>query len=179
MTHQRPCQTGFRVMVMSVSAALLALTGTLQAQEALPGAAAGPNASRLDAPKPATAQKAAPAAAAVSSTPGASSTAHAAPEPSEKIIITAPEHKSCPTVMVGGRQVQDFACLSALLSAAPADPALPVLSSAQIAQRPSSALGLANPSVTHQWLGTNFGKSTIPARPAPAPVTLPPALGHP
>lgn len=89
--------------------------------------------------------------------------------------------RGCIDIEVNGQQVRDYDCLGNLLMP-PADRAArppAQLRSEEIAGRPSTALGLANPEATRQRMGNTFGKSTLPQRPPQPPPMLPPTIRRP
>lgn len=88
---------------------------------------------------------------------------------------------TCVELEVDGQRIEDYACLSRLLTpAAPPTgrPALQLEADA-VARRAPTALGLAHREATRQRMGNTFGKSTLPQRPQLPPPSLPPALGKP
>lgn len=89
--------------------------------------------------------------------------------------------RHCIDIEVNGERVRDYDCLSGLLMPSTGDAARSPaqLRSEEVARRPSTALGLANPEATRQRMGNTFGKSTLPQRPPPAPPVLPPAIRKP
>ncbi|WP_407352050.1 hypothetical protein [Luteimonas sp. R10] len=89
--------------------------------------------------------------------------------------------RGCIDIEVNGQQVRDYDCLGKLLmpSADSASRPPAQLRSEEIAGRPPTALGLANPEATRQRMGNTFGKSTLPQRPPQPPPTLPPTIRRP
>ncbi|MCF7750265.1 hypothetical protein KQ945_05875 [Bacillus subtilis subsp. subtilis] len=87
----------------------------------------------------------------------------------------------CIELEVNGERVPDYTCISRLLApAAPLPRAATVTDAERLPRQSPSALGLANRAATQQRMGSSFGVSTQPQRPAPPPVRVPlPVPVHP
>lgn len=81
---------------------------------------------------------------------------------------------SCIDLEVNGERIRDYACISRLLAPGSAPARVPeALGSERLVRQPPSALGLANRAATQQRMGSSFGVSTQPQRPAPPPTPAP------
>ncbi len=88
---------------------------------------------------------------------------------------------ACVELEVDGQRIEDYACLSRLLTPTAAPTGRPALQldADAVARRPPTALGLAHREATRQRMGNTFGKSTLPQRPNLPPPSLLPALRKP
>ncbi|WP_244880160.1 hypothetical protein [Stenotrophomonas rhizophila] len=89
----------------------------------------------------------------------------------------AADGTGCIELEVNGERIRDYACMSRMLAppAATATPASTApMAAEQRVRQPPSALGLANRAATQQRMGTSFGVSTQPQRPAPPPAPVRP-----
>ncbi|WP_369970193.1 hypothetical protein AB8E26_09275 [Stenotrophomonas rhizophila] len=89
----------------------------------------------------------------------------------------ATDGAGCIELEVNGERIRDYACMSRMLApaATTATPATTATMAAeQRVRQPPSALGLANRAATQQRMGTSFGVSTQPQRPAPPPAPVRP-----
>ncbi len=84
----------------------------------------------------------------------------------------ATDATGCVELEVNGERIRDYACMSRRLApaATTATPASTApMAAEQRVRQPPSALGLAHRAATQQRMGTSFGVSTQPQRPAPPP----------
>ena len=89
----------------------------------------------------------------------------------------AADGTGCIELEVNGERIRDYGCMSRMLApaAATATPASTApMAAEQRVRQPPSALGLANRAATQQRMGTSFGVSTQPQRPAPPPAPVRP-----
>jgi len=89
----------------------------------------------------------------------------------------AADGTGCIELEVNGERIRDYACMSRMLApaATTATPATTApMPAEQRVRQPPSALGLANRAATQQRMGTSFGVSTQPQRPAPPPAPVRP-----
>ena len=82
--------------------------------------------------------------------------------------------QTCLTVTIGDEQ--DYSCLNRAFASLVPNQRLSSLDAPYNATSPAPKLGIFNQSATHEELGSNFGKSAFPQRPAP-PVFALPSLG--
>jgi hypothetical protein len=82
-----------------------------------------------------------------------------------------PDAQTCLTVTIGN--TQDYSCLNQAFAALVPNQRLSSLNAPYNATSPAPKLGIFNQSATHEQLGSNFGKSAFPQRPAQPVFSIP------
>jgi hypothetical protein len=77
----------------------------------------------------------------------------------------AAEQQSCVDVQVGSERY--YHCLNEQMQRVPRDPSSAAKDAPLTARSPDPAVGSFNQSAAHERLGSSFGKSVVPQRPAP------------